>query len=947
MRPRRECAQFLASRTVVNSVGTSRTRIAVHSEDRVRRGPKQVKRVLPRDQNTLPGLHSDPGSDGPLHVNKRHERRPGLMDIPGAHPNDNQLVSTWVERGEPRAEAVERDRARHADADAAGRAAASRHPPRDEVLLRGELHEPLAVAPPEVVRVAVDCGRHVPAAVDDFCAPPRGTHELAVARSPNDAPRHRAFVVVVVVAPGAAPGHAQRCAQSDENANVHVVPGHGDGGSYLLAATNDPVAAKGLTQRAITQPAYKEDPTFSLEINFRLLQILFNKRMATKRHLAIGTISVTAAVSVPLKTFRCTVCSHRLRDPVTFPCFHSMCLACAQKRISDYPALPLGCPVCSTKFGSASPTVNVNLAAVIDGEDLLQQHLARGSHGTSEPSICGLCKKRPAQYQCETCGMLCAKHLKKLHAMQVFESHEAVELQIDSEEPAMMVSPKSCEICNCEKRNLFCKQCNEVICAKCDIIGAHRQHDCIDLYETRKFFVSQLSANEVYLSNRKAELMAFKSQLETLNRDIETEQRNQCHAVKERIHELRKLLKDKENELCSFIEMKQYSKHSDLMRQLHVIEDQLSVINCGVSCIEISNQIVGEEDPFGFVSFRVPSIHAAASISQFPSTKTLPLVASAPLEESQLDCNDLTSAIKALKLLPSVDAKQSKIVRLDAGPVFRYEEPVLFATIQACDKNGKPSKITSSIICSCVGPGPATIEMQPIPEKEKRGQLTVTMSPTGIGEHTVTVQVNDKHIVGSPLVVEVIDPKIAFPGSKILTTLFLNCKLHHIILGAEQDMGHRMTHTAWRLLWRGSEHGFGASKFHKLCNKIAPTVSIIRTASKYVCGGYTPLKFSNSGEHKGGCGGRNFLFSLVRAGVPSPPTILRCKEHTTCIFCSAESGPVFGQGLHVCDNSDTQALSFSDLATPPSWAGAPPPQFLVGSRGPGWLVEEIEVWTPN
>ncbi|KAH3714554.1 hypothetical protein Pelo_18936 [Pelomyxa schiedti] len=155
----------------------------------------------------------------------------------------------------------------------------------------------------------------------------------------------------------------------------------------------------------------------------------------------------------------------------------------------------------------------------------------------------------------------------------------------------------------------------------------------------------------------------------------ETEQRNHCYAVKETIHELRKLLKDKENELCSFIETKQQSKHYALMRQLHVKEDQLSVIDCGVSCIEISNQIVGEEDPFGFVSFRVPSIHAAASRSQFPSTKTLPLVASAPLEASQLDCNDLTSAIKALKLLPSVDATHSKIARLNAGPVFRYEEP--------------------------------------------------------------------------------------------------------------------------------------------------------------------------------------------------------------------------------------------------------------------------------
>ncbi|KAH3714364.1 hypothetical protein Pelo_19127 [Pelomyxa schiedti] len=220
------------------------------------------------------------------------------------------------------------------------------------------------------------------------------------------------------------------------------------------------------------------------------------------------------------------------------------------------------------------------------------------------------------------------------------------------------------------------------------------------------------------------------------------------------------------------------------------------------------------------------------------------------------------------------------------------------------------------------------------------------MAPSPTGDHTLTVKFNNVHIVGSPLVIPVVDHR-AFPGSKILTTRELDNKLHQMVVGAEGAMGHKMTNTTWRLLWRGSDHGFTAAKFHELCDNIASALVIVRSSSNYIFGGYSHLPFINGWQS--GCGGRTFLYSLVRAGTTTG-TILRCKNHSHCIYGGRGYGPTYGpcHCLYICDNCNTNTGSYtgvdnaSYMETPPH---NPPNEYLAGTYNT-WLVSEIEVWTP-
>ncbi|KAH3761729.1 hypothetical protein Pelo_6443 [Pelomyxa schiedti] len=459
---------------------------------------------------------------------------------------------------------------------------------------------------------------------------------------------------------------------------------------------------------------------------------------------------------------------------------------------------------CGTALKSKSLTVNVDLRSVIGGANLLLGHRTptntEGPCGTREAGLCSLCQERPASFKCETCGLLCSKHLNKLHSMPAFKAHEVVSLMgstpvVDGSK----VSPKYCRIHKKEKRGLFCKQCNEVICDKCISIGTHRQHECVDLEEGRNLIVPQLRSKNDYLVQCVDELMAFKSRLEAVKEEAEMEKRRHCHSIKETIGQMCKLLELKENEMSEIVERKQNMKVCALEAQIKSVEDQISAVKCGISCAEMSTQRVKDEDPFGFLIFGVVAIHAANSATQFPSGSMLVPCASAQLEESPLDCSHLSAVIRDLQLLPPVDATQSKIVRTETGPIFLGNEPIVVAAIQVCDKTGKPSTCTSGLTCSCSSPGndgTATKTLMEENAEKGRGHMTVRMTPHPTGDHTLTVKFNNVHIVGSPLVIPVVDDRDvhhiahsslcltlhniahrAFRGSKILTTRELDNKL--------------------------------------------------------------------------------------------------------------------------------------------------------------------------
>ncbi|TNV81601.1 hypothetical protein FGO68_gene13400 [Halteria grandinella] len=90
------------------------------------------------------------------------------------------------------------------------------------------------------------------------------------------------------------------------------------------------------------------------------------------------------------------------------------------------------------------------------------------------------------------------------------------------------------------------------------------------------------------------------------------------------------------------------------------------------------------------------------------------------------------------------------------------------------------------------------------------------------------------------------------------------------------------------LLYRATRDGFGAINFHRKCDNKGPTLTIIKTLSDHIIGGYTNEQWDGSRECKPSYDG--WLFTIAH-----PHPFKRKKEIEQGIWCYPVQGPFFGE----------------------------------------------------
>jgi hypothetical protein len=147
----------------------------------------------------------------------------------------------------------------------------------------------------------------------------------------------------------------------------------------------------------------------------------------------------------------------------------------------------------------------------------------------------------------------------------------------------------------------------------------------------------------------------------------------------------------------------------------------------------------------------------------------------------------------------------------------------------------------------------------------------------------------------------------------------------------------------WRLLYRASSDGKTAQAFHSRCDHQPKTLTIIRTSSGYVFGGYTAQAWDSSGVYK--VDPNAFLFSLVNPS--STPTLLKVLNNgTNAIFCNSGYGPTFGGGhdFHISYSSNCYSNLGSSFTTSGiTYNTSSAQSYLAGSYN--FQYTEIEVFT--
>jgi hypothetical protein len=149
----------------------------------------------------------------------------------------------------------------------------------------------------------------------------------------------------------------------------------------------------------------------------------------------------------------------------------------------------------------------------------------------------------------------------------------------------------------------------------------------------------------------------------------------------------------------------------------------------------------------------------------------------------------------------------------------------------------------------------------------------------------------------------------------------------------------------WNLIYRASQDGFEAAKFHSKCDSKPNKLIIIKSTNDNVFGGYTEQTWNHTVNYK--ADPNSFIFSLINK-LNRQLKIKWLKNYG--IFCRSSHGPIFGWGndLLIADKSNTNTNSNSNLGSsyvhPDYVYGSNEAKsFLAGSFN--FQVSEIEVYT--
>ena len=114
----------------------------------------------------------------------------------------------------------------------------------------------------------------------------------------------------------------------------------------------------------------------------------------------------------------------------------------------------------------------------------------------------------------------------------------------------------------------------------------------------------------------------------------------------------------------------------------------------------------------------------------------------------------------------------------------------------------------------------------------------------------------------------------------------------------------------WHCLYKASVDGFSSQEFHSKCDNHTNTLTIIKSTSSNIFGGYTGAAWSSSNDYA--TDQYSFIFSLINK--LEKPLIIKCNDPKNAIYCNSDYGPCFGNDdIKISSSCDSNIDSKSNL----------------------------------
>ena len=146
-----------------------------------------------------------------------------------------------------------------------------------------------------------------------------------------------------------------------------------------------------------------------------------------------------------------------------------------------------------------------------------------------------------------------------------------------------------------------------------------------------------------------------------------------------------------------------------------------------------------------------------------------------------------------------------------------------------------------------------------------------------------------------------------------------------------------------KVLYRGSEHSFRARAFHKHCDHKGPTLTLIKSTTGHVFGGFTTLSWASAGSYRKDA--TAFIFSLLNPKATPPQRFSSLNAHS--VYDHADYLPTFGSGhdIYLCNGCNLEWSSYTNFPHgygPDSDSTGHGSGLFTGARS--FVALEVEVW---
>ena len=449
----------------------------------------------------------------------------------------------------------------------------------------------------------------------------------------------------------------------------------------------------------------------------------------------------------------CPICLEHYTNPKLLHCFHVFCEKCLKPVAQQTPqGQVVECPNCRhltslTQEGVPGLQGAFLIHHLFDIQDILKKV------NTPSNNKCAKCKKREPNCYCRSCGFLCDSCKKPHLEWEEFSSHEIVSLDQLTEDVINLVPPDQ-KIVQCSKHpgkelDLYCETCKEVICRDC-ILRVHRDHQydlATDAFpQQENVLISCVKPAEqqlVFVNNALEGLDTLRGKITSQRQSLETK-------IRSRIGVIHEALKAREEELISQLDQMTGPKLKNVASQ----QDQLEMVATRLkSCCGFLQESLRTGSQVEILAIRKSFVQQVQDVTS--SFKPESLV---PEEQADLefvsDQNEMTQICQQFGQLinPVCHAKcHAEGTRLHVAMVGETAT----ATVHVVDQKGREYQHPVEVSCKLVSSDGCS-QVRGEAKKVKDGEYKISYHPQHRGQQYLHIQVEDKHISGSPFPLSVL-----------------------------------------------------------------------------------------------------------------------------------------------------------------------------------------------